>query len=132
MWAQNPQLVIVMGVLLVAFVVGALVRHRERRMEHEEILKALEEGAEIVRPRTEDALRHLRTGTLCIALAFGIFFFFWYARGSLEQSAWGHRMEAIAFIPLFLGIGFLINHFLEKRSAGNARNSAERTQNPLD
>lgn len=79
-----------------------LVRYFSRRLRSQEIIKAIEAGQELpAEPvRRRDFVSELRTGVLFVAFAAGIAAFF----------ALVDRDSMVAgVIPLFIGIGFLVN-----------------------
>jgi len=97
-------------------IVALVLRFKARKMEHEEILKAIEMGQEL--PTMEikkryNYLNDLRVGVFLIAAGAGIAFFFEY----ISETHWGSDiipLGGLGFVALFIGIGFVIMSFVLK------------------
>ena len=93
------------------FTVYLISRYARRKLEHREIMKAIEHGQPL--PMRKPAAKRrsygndLRTGVLLINFAIGFGLFIWLIHGQ--------EATAVALVPLFIGAGYLINSTLTKR-----------------
>ncbi len=118
------------GVLAIIFTFGGAIaivalslRFKARKLEHQEILKALEHGQEL--PTLEvrkkyNYLTDLRIGVFLIAAGLGTWLF-------LREVPGAYSSAAIGFIPALIGVGFVVMAFVLKNVAdqnGNGNNKA--------
>ena len=98
-------------------IVAISLRFKARRLEHEEIMKAIEHGQEL--PTLEikkryNFLNDLRIGVFLIAIGLGVMMFF----GLFEETRWSWDAEpliGIGAIPLFIGIGYVVMALIMKK-----------------
>ncbi|HUX08242.1 MAG TPA: DUF6249 domain-containing protein [Acidobacteriota bacterium] len=101
----------------VVAIVAISLRYKARRLEHEEIMKAIEHGQEL--PTLEikkryNFLNDLRIGVFLIAIGLGVMMFF----GLFEETRWSWDAEpliGIGAIPLFIGIGYVVMALIMKK-----------------
>lgn len=94
-----------------------LTRYFARRLRSQELIRALETGNELPPERQRHGFESdLRAGIVLVAFAIGLALF---VRDVDRESA------SMAFIPLFLGVGFLVNAFVVRRLALPETASAE-------
>lgn len=91
-------------------VILIVTRYFRRRLESQEAIKALESGQPLPsrKPKRGSFGSDLRSGVLTINFAIGLGLFIWLVDG-------GREGIAIAFIPLFIGIGFITSAYLGRR-----------------
>ena len=97
-------------------IAGMYTYYRVRKLRSEERLAAIARGVNIpMEPETSQVGRSRRWGILCISGAAGyIATFAFIARVSSDPAeAWA--AAAFGFIPLAVGIGYLIDAYLHKR-----------------
>jgi hypothetical protein len=95
---------------IVAIVVVSL-RYRARKLEHEEVMKALEEGRDIPTLEIRDQRRKdsdLKMGVILLATGAGLYLFL---RDGTHDMA---NMAGLGYIPAFLGIGLIALWFISK------------------
>jgi len=103
-------------------IVALALRFKARKLEHQEILKALEHGQEL--PMLEvrkkyNYLTDLRIGVFLIAAGLGTWLF-------LREIPGAYSSAAIGFIPALIGVGFVVMAFVIKNVAeknGNGNNN---------
>ena len=85
-------------------VVAIALKYRARKLEHDEIMKAIEQGQDLptleIR-RRPDYFGDLRNGIILLVTGIGIYLFF---------SEGGHSMREMAglgYIPAFIGVGLI-------------------------
>lgn len=97
---------------IVAIVVVSL-RYRARKLEHEEVMKALEAGRdlpvlEIHNKRKSDG--DLKWGIILLATGIGLHLF-------LKEGSYGmNQMAGIGFIPAFIGVGLIAIWYISTRA----------------
>ena len=94
------------------FMVYMISRYLRRKLEHREILAAIEHGQPLPMRQPKKVKRtpyanDLRTGTLLVNFAIGFALFLWFIDGQ--------EAMAVSFVPLFIGLGYLLNAALTKR-----------------
>lgn len=110
------------------FMVFLITRYLRRKLEHREILAAIEHGQPLPL-RQQKAKRtpyanDLRTGTLLVNFAIGFGLFVWLVGGE--------EATAVALVPLFIGLGYLINAVLGKRlKLDNGNGNSEAAYAPV-
>ena len=99
----------VMVIFLVA--IPVFLDYRKKLSLHKVMVSAIEKGADIPlealnppKPKRDD----LRTGIILVALGIGLTLFLYLSENSVEEAAPG-------IIPLFIGLGFLVNAALNKK-----------------
>lgn len=99
----------IMVIFLVA--IPVFLDYRKKLSLHKVMVSAIEKGADIPlealnppKPKRDD----LRTGIILVALGFGLTLFLYLSENSVEEAAPG-------IIPLFIGLGFLVNAALNKK-----------------
>ena len=89
-------------------------KHKRNKLQAELYAKAIEHGRELPPNLFEEKKKNnsLRTGIILICIGIGItIFMFFMGKSQAEQI----RLAAVGLIPLFLGIGNLIIHFIWKK-----------------
>ena len=125
----------------IVFVFGGIVaivaislRFKARRLEHEEIMKAIEQGQEL--PTLEikkryNFLNDLRIGVFLIAIGLGVMMFF----GLLEETRWSswdaEPLIGIGAIPLFIGVGYVVMAFIMKKVTDSDKDNGNGDGNKL-
>jgi hypothetical protein len=96
-------------------IAGMFTYYRVRKLRSEERLAAIARGVEIpMEPEASQVSRSRRWGILCISGAAGyIATFAAIARLASERDAMA--VAAFGFIPLAVGIGYLIDAFVSRR-----------------
>ena len=120
-------MVLVFGSMGAVAIFMLYFRYAARKMRSAEIIKALELGKDVPleRAKRRSFLSDLRTGVLLLTFSIG-FSLFLYIIGA-------HEGVAMALIPLFLGLGFLINSALVRRyESDNGSDSAATPQLPRE
>jgi hypothetical protein len=99
-------------------IVALSLRFKARRLEHEEVMKAIERGQELPTleiKRRYDYLNDIRIGVFCIAVGIGLMMFFNFA--SHSRWSWDSEpMIGLGAIPLFIGIGYVVMAFIMKKA----------------
>ena len=112
---EQEAIMLITAFMMTGFVLVVLliVRYAQRRLRSREMLAALERGQSLpVRPKRQRVyVDDLRTGVLLVSFSAGLFLFIWVIGGE-ELAAW-------AFIPLSIGIGYLINARIGKQHGFN-------------
>ncbi|MFQ5742252.1 MAG: DUF6249 domain-containing protein [Acidobacteriota bacterium] len=112
--------VLFLSIMAIITIVLILVRYAHRRLHHREILKAIEHGQPVPMPvktpRRHSYVDDLRTGVLLTSLSIGLALFF--------VMVGGDEAVGVAAVPLFIGIGFMVNAYLSKR-LGNENGGAK-------
>jgi hypothetical protein len=96
-------------------IAGMFTYYRVRKLRSEERLAAIARGVEIpMEPETSQASRSRRLGILCISGAVGYIATF-AAIAQLASERDAMAAAAFGFIPLAVGIGYLIDAFVSRR-----------------
>lgn len=116
-----PVLIVGIVFLFLAFVIGMVLYMRSRRHKllHETIRSMIEKGVPIppellssgernVAPRTRS---DLRTGLMMTGAGIGLLLFY--------HNANNPPMERVGWIPILIGVAFLITWFIEKKNKNN-------------
>jgi hypothetical protein len=110
-------------VLSVGIPIAAMVTYyRVRKLRSEERLAAIARGVEIpMEPEASQAGRSRRWGILCISGAVGYIVTFTLIGRVADLDGHGDALAAAAFgfIPLAIGVGYLIDAFLGRREAAH-------------
>jgi hypothetical protein len=106
-------------------IVALSLRYSARKLEHQEILKAIERGQELptmeIRKRY-NYLNDLRIGIFLIATGAGIMIFF--DRAADSRWAWDTEpLVGLGAVPLVIGIGYIVLSFILKRVTDSGRNN---------
>lgn len=92
-------------------IVALSLKFRARKLEHDEVMKAIESGQEL--PQIEvkkhfDFLRDMKVGIITLATGLGLFIF-------LSEGDYDMRdMAGIGAIPMFIGIGIIAMALITK------------------
>jgi Domain of unknown function (DUF6249) len=96
-------------------IAGMVTYYRVRKLRSEERLAAIARGVEIpMEPEASQASRSRRWGILCISAAIGYIATF-TAIAQLASERDAMAAAAFGFIPLAVGIGYLIDAFVSRR-----------------
>ncbi len=115
------EIISVVGLFLLPFIfiiffIWTKSKENRKRMElrAELYIKSLEKGEKFPEKLFETPKKKnnsLKTGIILIAAAFGIALFAFLMSDTPGQA----KLAYLGIIPLFLGLGFLIIHFIEKK-----------------
>lgn len=92
------------------------LRYKARKLEHEEVMKAMEEGRELPTLEIHDRRKRdsdLKWGIILLATGGGLNLFL--RNGTYEMSS----ISGIGYIPAFIGAGLIVLWFISSRSNGN-------------
>ena len=88
--------------------VSANEKHKRNQLKAEVYLKALEKGQPLLPDLFIDKNENpLNTGIILTLIGIGISIMMWFVAGE--------KFATVGFIPLLLGIAFLLIHFIEKK-----------------
>lgn len=96
-------------------VVALVLRYKARKLEHQEVMRSLEHGQELPTlevKRKYNYLNDLRIGIILAAAGLGTWAF-------LRETRYGSDMAALGFIPMLIGIGFVVMGFILKNVTEN-------------
>lgn len=104
-------------------IVAIALRHSARKLEHEEIMKALELGQQL--PTVEVRKRHsfltdLRLGVFFLMAGIGIYLWLYF-------SPYEREYFSVSFIPIAVGVGFLVMAFVLKSVIRNGNGGGSGT-----
>ena len=106
-------------------VVAITLKYRARKLEHDEIMKSIEQGQELptleIR-RKPDYFTDLRNGIILLVTGIGIYLFFSEGSHSMKE------MAGLGYIPAFIGVG-LIAIALVVRSIAEKEKREEKENN---
>ncbi len=101
-------------VAIIAFIVIYL--YKTRQLRSQEILAAIEKGIEVPFPPPRKR-NYLNLGLIWTFVGVAFTLALWYSAKVMEAAAWG-------FLPIALGLAFLLIGYLEKRKkAGEAEDA---------
>lgn len=107
-------------------IVALALRQSARKLEHQEVMKALEMGQDI--PSIEVKKKHslitdLRWGIIFLTVGIGMLL--WLLTLEFTDEVSWHPHFSIAYVPIFVGIGFLVMAFMLKKviKNGNGNNN---------
>jgi hypothetical protein len=105
-------------------IVALALRHSARKLEHTEIMKALEQGKEL--PSIEikkryNYLNDLRLGIIFLSIGIGALLWLLAVQGIQEINFYIHY--SIAYVPISIGIGYLMMAALLKTLVKNGNGS---------
>ena len=121
----------VIGIFFVPFIAILLIvwfilnhKRKESKLRAEVITKAIEHGQTIPdnlfeTKKTKEKKSTLKKGIIWSTAVLGISTFFLIAARAIEPTA-------IGIIPLFIGIGYLLIHFLDKEQATKEENDSDK------
>lgn len=104
---------IIMVILIVWF--KSDENRKRNRLQAELYAKALEKGQEIpadIFAPPPKQVNYLNRGIICIAAGLGISLFLWLATNDFDRM----RAASLGIIPFFIGIGYLVIYFLNKKN----------------
>ena len=95
------------GVILVFLIV---YNYRKRQLQGKEILAAIEKGIEVPFPPPKEPKKrnYLNLGLVWTFVGVAFTLALWFSARVMEAAAWG-------FLPIALGVAFLLIGYLEKR-----------------
>ena len=116
---------VVMIILIVWF--KSNERQKRYQLQAEVYLKALEKGQSVPADWFTDTIKKsnpLNTGIILMAAGIGISLFFWLMSiflASIDQDASNGLMSVmpLGIIPFFIGVAYVIIHFIGKKKATN-------------
>ncbi len=109
---------IIMVILIVWF--KTKENGKRDRLQAELYAKAIEKGIEVppgLFVPVKKEKKPLNTGIICISVGLGVSLFLW-----LVTPGYGHPAQsaaALGIIPFFIGLGYLIIHFIEKKKSAD-------------
>ena len=92
-------------VVILVFVVIYL--YKKRQVQSREIMAAIEKGIEVPFPPPKER-NYLNLGLIWTFVGVAFTLALWFSAGVMEAAAWG-------FLPIALGLAFLLIGYLEKR-----------------
>ena len=110
-------------------IVALALRFKARKMEHDEIMKAIELGQELPMveiKRKYNYLNDLRIGVFLMAIGFGLVAFL--------GDSYSSGFERVGYVPIALGLGFMVMAFFLKGISdkeaknGNGNHKVEKRQ----
>lgn len=109
-------------------IVALSLRYKARKLEHDEIMKAIENGQTpptIEIERRYDFFKDLRWGIILAASGLGFFIFM--REGSYDMS----RLAGIGMIPTLIGIGMIIlslvtKHIMDEKAKENDKSDTSK------
>lgn len=108
-------------------IVALSLRFKARKMEHEEIMKAIELGQELPMveiKRKYNYLNDLRIGVFLLAVGFGLVAFM--------SDTYSSGFERVGYIPVALGIGFIVMAFFLKGVADKEAKNGNNHNHTID
>ena len=95
--------------VIIIIIINSFEKRKRDQQRAELYLKALEKGIELPPNFMEDPNKEkpLQTGIILVSVGIGLSVFMYYAASP--------KMGTLGLIPLLLGIGFIIIHFVSKK-----------------
>jgi len=107
---------IVMIILIVWFRNNA--RNKRYQLQADLAAKLIENGQTLPEKFFDEPKKQrnpLNIGIVCIAVGIGTALFIWLVSGAISGVQLIARASSIGIIPFFIGVAFLIIHFIEKK-----------------
>lgn len=104
-------------------IVALALRYKARKIEHEEIMKAIEQGQDLPMMRVErkyDFLKDLRWGVILVASGSGFYLFM--KGGSYDMG----RLAGIGWVLTLIGIGMIIMSLVTKHIMSEKANEDDK------
>jgi hypothetical protein len=107
-----PVMIILVISLFIITLVSMNLRFKARKLEHDEIVKAIESGQDLpelkLKKPEADFMGDMRKGILWLASGTGIFLFFIKGDNGMSEVA------GIGFIPMFVGLALIAISLISK------------------
>lgn len=101
----------IVGTALIIFLV-LYYNHRKRQVQSKEILAAIEKGIEVPFPPPVKR-DYLRLGIIWTFIGIAFTLALWFSTYRMEATAWG-------FLPLAVGLAFLLIGYIERKKGDEA------------
>ena len=107
--------------LMIILIVWFKSNERRKRYELQADLygKAIEKGQPIPTDwfaASKKKRNPLHTGIICIAVGIGVSLFIWLSKGAVPGVEFS-KAASVGIIPFFIGVAYVIIHFIEKKNA---------------
>ena len=126
---MNIIAIILLTVPFVFIIIIEWLRIKERRKLYELRAELYAKALEMGQPIPNDVLTKLKkrtnplnTGMICIAVGLGLSLFIWsisFAGFDPKGVSFFRALASVGNIPIFVGIAFIIIHFIEKKKPGS-------------
>ncbi|UCH09677.1 MAG: hypothetical protein JSU61_10705 [Fidelibacterota bacterium] len=117
-----PEIWVPIVAIIVPIIGGAVIiflvlyyNHRKRQVQSKEILAAIEKGIEVPFPPPVKR-DYLRLGIIWTFIGIAFTLAMWFSTYQMEATAWG-------FLPLAMGLAFLLIGYVERKKGGEEEES---------